>query len=115
MYNSENGISITAFTGEIFRMESALISGVMNDEIASPMSLYSGKLDLEEVHSALFYANRAVIKILMDEFGIPLDCSEEFLLSAVTEAVTEEYNSRSTGNLDVDVRKVLRENRKNQN
>lgn len=115
MYNSDNGISITAFTGEIFRLQNALISGVTNDEMKSPMSLYSGTLDLEEIHNALFYANRAIIKVLMDEFGIPLDCSEEFLLSAVTEAVTEEYNSRSTGNLDVDVRKVFRENRKNQN
>lgn len=115
MYNSEDGISITAFTGEIFRMKSALISGVMNDGTISPMSLYSGTLDLEEVHNALFYANRAVIKILMDEFGIPLDCAEEFLGSAVSEAVTEEYNARSQGNMDVDVRKVFRENRKNQN
>lgn len=115
MYNSDDGISITAFTGEIFRMRSALISGVMNDDLDTPTSLYSGTLDLEEVHTALFYANRAVIKILMDEFGIPLDCSEEFLLSAVSEAVTEEYNARSKGNLDVDVRKVFRENKKNQN
>ena len=113
--SNKNGIKITAFTGEEIEMHCALVSGVVTDDKESPMSLYSGTLDLEQIHSVVFYANRAVIKILVDEFGIPLENAEEFLISAVTESVTEEFNARVSGNPDVDIRKVIRAVRKNQN
>ena len=111
---NRNGLTITAFTGEVIELDSALISGVTSEH-DSPLSLYSGRLDLEEIHNALFYANRAILKVMMDEFGIPLANSEDFLLSAVTEAVTAEYNARVSGNIDVDIKKVVRTNPKSQN
>lgn len=116
MGTNKNGLTITAFTGETFEMRSALISGIApNQGHFMPLSLYSGALDLEELHDAIFYANRAMLKVLMDEFGIPLSNSEEFLLSAVTEAVTAEYNARASGKSDVDIKKVVRHTRKSQN
>jgi hypothetical protein len=96
-------------------MKNALVSGRLDDFAKSPTSLYSGLLDLEEIHEAAFYAHRAVLKLLLDEFDFSLDDAESFLLSAVSEAVTKEYNVRVSGISDADVTKVVKDYRNSQN
>src|SRR5687767_5669051 len=109
-----NNIKII-FSGEMLEMKSALIGGRSDDFEESPTSLYAGPLDLDEIHTSLFYVNRAVIKLLMDEFSMSMDLAEEFVTSAFTEAFTKEYNVRISGKTDMDVQKIIKSHNKNQN
>ena len=102
------------FSGESIDFKSALVSGKVDDNSETPTSIYGGPLNLEEIHSALFYANRAVIKLLIEEFSVPLDAVDEFLLSALSEAVTQEWNAQKSGTPDMDIRKIIK-HRRNQN
>ena len=96
------------FSDETVLMHSALISGKMDNFLDSYTSVYCGPLDLEEIHTALFFMNRAVIKLLVSEFGIWLDSVDDFLLSAMTEALTKEYNVNVSGDSDVEFQKKIR-------
>ena len=51
------------FSGEIIELTSALLSGKVNDRHGTPTSIYGGPLELDEIHSALYYANRTVIRL----------------------------------------------------
>lgn len=102
------------FPDESFEFKSILISGRVNNPDETPTSAYGGPLDLDEIHTCLFYANRAIIKLLTEEFEIPLETVDEFLFSAISEALTKEWNAQAKGLPDMDVRKVVR-HRKNQN
>lgn len=110
----KNPIKVS-YTSESFEMESALISGRTNDFIGVPTAVYCGSLDLDEIHSALFYANRAVIMLLRDEFEVSTEECDKFVLSALTEALTKEWNVGRDGNTDVEVRRIVKHHNKNQN
>lgn len=99
-----NNIKII-FADESFTLKSALISGKHND--FHPTSIYCGELDFDEIHSALYYANRAVIKLLTEHFGVPFDNVDDFLLSALSEAMTKEWNVMNSGDSDTEVRKTI--------
>ena len=103
-----------SFSGESFELTSALVSGRMTDRHGTPTSLYGGPLELEEIHSALYYANRTVIRLLTEEFSVALEDCDEFIISALTEALNKEWNERNTGDSTVDVKKIMKF-RKNQN
>lgn len=96
------------FSGEEQFFESALIGGMRVDGMASAM--YVGKMDLEDVHANLFGSCRAIINMLTGEFNIPFDEVDSFILSAVSEALTLEYNNRMSGKSDLQVHKVVKKN-----
>jgi hypothetical protein len=91
---------------EVMILKGALISGDLEDGIGSPTSMYIGKMDLDYIHRALYYANRTVLRILVDEFGIPLDKTDDFLVSAMSEALVKEYNNSVSGNSDLDYKRT---------
>jgi hypothetical protein len=95
------------FQNELIRMENVLIAGQEADGENST-SMYIGHLDLDELHNALFYIHSGVIKILVSELGIPLDNCDDFLLSAMTEALTREWNVQNGHAPDVAVSKVIK-------
>jgi hypothetical protein len=101
------------FSGETMNFQNVLVAGKLDDFPPSLTSLYGGPLDLDEIHTLLFYANRAVVKLLADEFGVPFEHIESFVASASDEALTKEWNTRRTGESDMDIRKIYK--RKNQN
>lgn len=78
------------FKDEIIRMESALIAGQESEQNST--SMYIGPLNLDEIHKALFLVNTGVLKVLTRELGIDLDDCDDFLLSAMSEALTYEWN-----------------------
>jgi hypothetical protein len=103
------------FADENFELRGALISGKDSGIFGQPISLYCGPLDLDEIHSALYYANRAVVRMLTEEFGVEFDQVDSFLLSAVAECMTKELNVRANGQEDLDVRKSVKYRGNNQN
>lgn len=105
------GKILVDFSGEIIEMENALIAGRLSENIhpkSPPISLYGGGLNLSELHSALFYAHRTAIRLLVEELDVELEEVDTFLLSALTEAVTMEWNARAKGVDDLDVTKVVK-------
>jgi hypothetical protein len=95
------------FDTEKLIMKSAIVSG-LSEHDSRPISCYAGKLNPDEIHSALYYANRTVIRLLVEEFNVPLDMVDDFLLSALSEALTREYNNRNKGVDDMDIRKSVK-------
>lgn len=100
------------FADEIMILENALISGRQTD--GSPTSCYIGSMDPDEIHSYLYFANRAVIRLLVDQFDLPLEEADSFLLSALAEALTKEYNNHVSGESDMDVRASMKFKRNSQ-
>jgi hypothetical protein len=92
---------------ELVELENALIAGKESDGL-STTALYMGRLDLDELHNALFYANTGVLKILTEQFEIPLENCDDFLLSALSEAFTRELNVQHGHAPDVNVSKVIK-------
>jgi hypothetical protein len=92
---------------EVVELENALIAGKDADG-RSTTALYMGRLDLDELHNALFYANTGVIKILTEQLEIPLDNCDDFLLSALSEALTREWNVQHENAPDVNFSKVIK-------
>lgn len=93
---------------ESYLLKSAIISGKMDNIFDSPVSMYGGPIDLDELHTALYYTNRTVIKLLVDEFGIPLEKTDDFLVSAMSEALVKEYNNSTSGDSDMDYKRRIR-------
>lgn len=91
---------------ETMTLKGALISGDLDDGIGSPTSMYIGMMDLDDIHRALYYANRTVLNILVDEFNIPFEKTDDFLVSAMSEALVKEYNNRALGRTDLDYRRT---------
>jgi hypothetical protein len=96
------------FDNEKFNLSSALIGGKIDDFVGNPTSLYCGHLDFDEIHSALYYSNRAVIKILVEQLGVPFSEVDDFLLSALSEAMTKEWNNLNSGESDTESRKIIK-------
>jgi len=92
---------------ELIELENALIAGKEADG-RSTTAMYMGRLNLDELHNALFYANTGVIKILTEQLDIPLDNCDDFLLSALSEALTREYNVKHGHAPDVNISKVIK-------
>jgi hypothetical protein len=78
------------FDNDILNLECAIVAGKEQD--SANISMYVGPLDLDLLHHNLFLVNSGVIKILTRELGISLDNCDEFLLSALTEALVYEWN-----------------------
>lgn len=87
---------------ETFTLGYGLVSGALKEGNQPPVSLYCGPVDLESVHLALYYANRTVLRLLVDEFNVPLDKTDDFLVSAMSEALVKEYNNSVKGQADLD-------------
>jgi hypothetical protein len=104
-------IKIT-FANEVMDLENALISGRLED--GSPTSCYIGVMDLDELHSYLYFTHRAVIKLLVNQLGVPFGEVDSFLVSALSEAVVKEYNEKARGESDMDVKAsmMFRKNQK---
>ena len=79
------------FDNETLRLESALIAGKEPD--SNNISMYVGPLSLDDLHQNLFLINSGIIKILTKELGVNLDNCDDFLLSAVTEALVYEWEN----------------------
>lgn len=106
MKMNERTIRVTC-QDEIIELENALIAGKEADDLSST-AMYMGRLNLDELHNALFYANTGVIKILTEQLDIPLDACDDFLLSALSEALTREYNVQHGHAPDVNISKVIK-------
>ena len=70
---------------ETIELESALIAG--KEPNGGNISMYVGPLALDESTHNLFLINSGVIKILTRELDIKLDDCDDFLISAITEAL----------------------------
>lgn len=92
---------------ELVELENALIAGKEADG-RSTTAMYMGRLDLDELHNALYYANTGVIKILTEQLEIPLENCDDFLLSALSEALVREYNVQNGHAPDVNFSKVIK-------
>ena len=106
MKMNERVIRITC-QDELIELESALIAGKEADG-RSTTAMYMGRLDLDELHNALFYANTGVLKILTEQLEIPLENCDDFLLSAISEALTRQWNVQHGNAPDVNVSKVIK-------
>ena len=94
------------FKNEVVRMESALIAGKETGEDCT--SMYVGPLNLDEIHKALFLVNTGVLKVLTRELGINLDDCDDFLLSAMSEALTYEWNVQRGKASNTDVPRIVK-------
>lgn len=93
------------FQNEIIEMENVLIAGrEAHEQLYTAM--YGGSLDLDELHNLLFYTQTTVIKILTGQFEIPFERVDDFLLSAMSEAITKEWNVMHGKAPDVDIERV---------
>ena len=101
------------FADERMKLDNALIAGRLED--GSPTSCYIGSIDPDEIHSCLYYSQRAIIRLLTDQFKVPLEEVDSFLLSALAEALTKEYNNSIKGENDMDIRASMKFRKKNQN
>lgn len=90
------------FANEVMEMENALIAGRLTD--GSPTSCYMGSIDPDEIHSYLYFTHRAVIRLLVDQMGVPFEKVDDYLVSALSEAMVKEYNNRVRGESDMNVR-----------
>jgi hypothetical protein len=93
------------FQGEKIIMDNALIAGKESSQLHYT-AMYGGSLDLDELHNLLFYAQSTVIKILTGQFDIPFEHVDDFLLSAMSEAITKEWNVMQGKARDVDIERV---------
>lgn len=94
------------FDNETLSLESVLIAGKEPDN--ANVSMYVGPLDLDILHHNLFLINSGVIKILTKELGVNLDNCDEFLLSAITEALVYEWNIQKGKTSDSGSSKVVK-------
>jgi hypothetical protein len=106
-----NRIVQVKFENELINLESALIVG---KEVGGTKNtaMYVGSLDFDDIHSVLFYVNTSVLKILTGQMGIDLDDCDDFLLSAMSEAITKEWNVQNGHAQDVEMQKVVKFRRK---
>ena len=94
------------FDDETLSLESALIAGKEPDN--NNISMYVGPLSLDDLHQNLFLINSGIIKILTKELGVSLDNCDDFLLSAVTEALVYEWNIQKGKTSDSGSSKVVK-------
>jgi hypothetical protein len=107
-----NTIKVT-YGQETMHLKNVLLGGRIDDYHEQPTSFYGGVLDLDEIHNSLHHIIRAVIKMLTSEFEIPLEEVDDFVLSALAEAITKEWNVIHSGHSDVDIQKITKSNNHN--
>ena len=100
------------FETEKMNLDTMLVGG--RDVSGRPTSCFIGSLHPEDIHNCLFYANRAIIKLFTEKFHVPFEEAEKFIMSALTEALTKEYNDKITGYSDLEARTEMKF-RKSQN
>lgn len=94
------------FETEKMRLDTMLVGG--RDISGRPTSCYIGSLTPEDIHNCLFYANRAIIKLFTEKFDVPFEETEKFIMSALTEALTKEYNDKLKGYSDLEARTEMK-------
>jgi hypothetical protein len=96
------------YEDEKFEMKSGLFAGRLNDAEGSPTACYIGRIEPEDIHNALYYIHRSVIKIMVDQFDVPLSVVDDFLISALSRAVTQERAIRILGKSDLSSEKTVK-------
>ena len=76
-----------------------------------PTSAYIGPLFPDDIHNCLYYANRAIIKLFANQFKVPWDDIDTFMLSALSEAMTKEFNDQRLGRSDLEARTSIKFNK----
>jgi hypothetical protein len=86
-------VRISFFDGEAEEMEltNVLISG-LSEKTGKQQTVYLGDNDLNALHTALFFINRSIARVLRSEFNMSEDDMDIFLMSATNEAITAEFN-----------------------
>jgi hypothetical protein len=108
MQMNKKNVEIRFENETVTNMESALITGKELGKGRSSTSMYIGPLHPDDLHDALFLANTGVIKILTEEMGVDLDDCDDFLLSAMSEALTYEWNVKRGRASDNNFSKVIK-------
>jgi hypothetical protein len=88
--------------GQIIKLKSALVGGLIYGDPEYPMAFYAGKLALEEMGMCLLHALRATIKIQVDVHKFSIKETEEFILFCVAEALRREERRIMNGGQDPD-------------
>lgn len=81
---------ILLLDGEAIEIKNALIGARMENEDNTPFSVYAGSMDISELGLSLLHIFRAVLKINTEEFDMPMNLAEEFILFTLREAVVLE-------------------------
>lgn len=109
----QNNITVR-YSGEYIELKTALIGGKVDDFDEDITGIYGGPLDLDEIHTTLYSAVRAVVTLLTQEFKIPLEQVDNFIFSAVNEALVKEWNNKDGNDSDMAIKKIVKRYRKNQ-
>jgi hypothetical protein len=104
MMNSKTFVDVC---GETYHFESALISGT-NEKDGLPVTLFSGRLDIDDIHKLLVYTHRTVVKMLVDHFDIPLENVDSVLYSAMSTALEKEFNIKMGLEVDSDQQRIIK-------
>ena len=96
------------YLGESIVMRTALIGGWTDEKESKPITMFGGPLDVDDILHSLLYVNRAVFKILTNEFVMKLDESHEVLAKVLQESFTQEILSRIDNQSDVTVKTVVK-------
>jgi hypothetical protein len=97
--------------GQIFKLKTALVGGIIHGDPEYPMAFYAGKLALEEIGMSLLHALRAIIKIQLDVHQFTLPQTEEFIVFCLAEAIRREERRLLMGDDESDT--VLRMSKHN--
>lgn len=94
------------YLGEKCVLKTGLIGGWSDEENSRPITMFGGPLDADDMLHSLLYINRAVFKILVNEFDLKLDDSLELLLQVLKNSFAEEIKSRVHEETDVTIKTV---------
>jgi hypothetical protein len=94
---------------ERMNLDIMLVGG--RDVTGHPTSAYIGPLNPDDIHNCLYYANRAIIKLFVNHFHVPFDDVDNFMISALSEAMTKEYNDHRAGRSDLEARTSIKFNK----
>jgi hypothetical protein len=97
------------FEDERMNLDIMLVGG--RDISGHPISAYIGPLNPDDIHTCLYFANRAIIKLFVEKFQIPFDDVDSFMISALTEALTKEFNESRLGYSDIQTRTSIKFNK----
>ena len=103
---NENKIYLN-YLGESSVLRTALVGGFTDDD-DKPITMFGGKLDLDEVLLSLVYINRAVLKILSNEFDLKLDEGLEVLTKVLKESFMQELQSVVNDQNDVSMKTIVK-------
>jgi hypothetical protein len=98
------------YENERMDLEIMLVGGKTSD--GYPTSAYIGPLHPDDIHNCLYFANRAIIKLFANQFKVPWDDIDSFMISALSEAMTKEFNDYKNGHSDLEARTSIKFDRK---